>query len=60
IFLHKKDQGPKKELFDLSVDLSETNNLAEDNPKQLAIMEKFAKDMHIKSEHTLFRRAEEK
>lgn len=60
IFLHKKDQGPKKELFDLSVDLSETNNLAEDNPKQLAIMEKFAKDMHVKSEHTLFRRAEEK
>jgi arylsulfatase A-like enzyme len=60
IFSHKKDQSPKKELFDLSVDLSESNNQAEGNPKQLAVMEKFAMDMHLKSEHTLFRRAEEK
>lgn len=60
IFSHKKDQSPKKELFDLSVDLSESDNQAEDNPEQLAIMEKFAKDMHVKSEHTLFRKAEEK
>jgi arylsulfatase A-like enzyme len=60
IFSHKKDQNPKQELFDLSNDLSETTNLAEANPQQLAIMEKYAKDMHVKSEHTLFRRAEEK
>jgi arylsulfatase A-like enzyme len=60
IFSHKKDQGPKKELFDLSIDLSEANNLAEANPQQLAIMEKMAKDMHVKSENALFRRAEEK
>jgi arylsulfatase A-like enzyme len=60
IFSQKKGQSPKKELFDLSVDLSESGNLAEDNPKQLAIMEKFAKDMHVISEHLLFRRPEEK
>jgi arylsulfatase A-like enzyme len=60
IYSHKKDQNPKQELFDLSNDLSETSNLAEANPQQLAIMEKYAKDMHVKSEHTLFRRAEEK
>jgi arylsulfatase A-like enzyme len=60
IFSHKKDQNPKQELFDLSNDLSETTNLAEANPQQLAIMEKYAKDMHVKSENILFRRAEEK
>lgn len=60
IFSHKKDQSPKKELFNLSIDLSESKNLEETNTKQLAIMEKYAKDMHLKSEHEIFRRVGEK
>ena len=60
IYNQKKGNELKYELFDLKNDISETINLAGSNLKQLEKMKQFAKNMHSKSVHPLFRKENEK
>jgi arylsulfatase A-like enzyme len=59
ILSEKNGQLHKNELFNLKNDISETQNLALENPKQFAIMQKYAQSMHTKSVNPLFRKAGE-
>ena len=42
----RPSQGKAWELYDLSVDLSETKDLSKENPEMLAKLQQFAKDAH--------------
>ncbi len=60
IFSEKNGQAPKNELFNLKNDIAESQNLALENKEQLAIMQKYARNLHTKSVNPIFRKVEEK
>jgi hypothetical protein len=60
IYSEKNGQAPKNELFNLKNDIAETKNLALENKEQLAIMENYSKNMHVKSVNPIFRKVDEK
>lgn len=60
IYSEKNGQAPKYELFNLKNDIAESRNLALENKEQFAIMEKYAKNMHVKSVNPIFRKVDEK